>query len=131
MVEDIPPEARDALGRPLPNSTRGSTAAEVAQRRFYGPTTIRESNPSVGTSSTQLLKNDPRRVFWLIINLSINQGNIGFSNAVSASNGILVAALGGAASMAVDEDGEVVSYPVFGLNANAAGSWYVLEVLRT
>lgn len=120
----------DALGRPPEFSTRGSTAAEVAQRRFGGPTFIRQKNVTVGTTPTQLYKNDPRRVMATLMNRSVNNGALGFGNELTFATGFLVGANGGEAELGVEDDGEGVTWEIFAINDGAAGVWVVYEVLR-
>ena len=102
----------------------------MAQRRFGGPTTIVFKNVTVGTTPTQLYKNDPRRVMATIMNRSVNNGAIGFGNDLTFSNGFLCGANGGEAELTVEEDGEGTTYEIFGINSGAAGEWTVYEVLR-
>lgn len=120
----------DALGRPAIYSPRGSTAAEVSQWKFGGPTAPRMTSVTVGTTSTRLFKNDPRRVAWVVMNRSVNNGALGFNSDLTFANGFLMGANGGEAEALVDVDGEATTYEVFGINDGAAGVWAVLEVLR-
>lgn len=119
---------------PIPESLtnpRGSTAAEVAQARFKGPTRpVWRPNVPVATTITPLLGNNPRRVFWMIMNRAVVNGAIGFDNELTAGTGILLAAAGGVATMDVEEDGEAVTYAVTGIMSGAAGAVTILEVER-
>jgi len=86
--------------------------------------------PTVGTTATEILRNNPDRVFWLIVNLSPNDGYAGWDREVSSSKGILIPANGGYASASIEEDGELVIYPVYAINLVAAGTWMIVEVER-
>lgn len=107
----------------------GSTLWEVAKERFKRPTTIRERVVSVATSATEILNNNPRRVFWMVCNRHTANGAIGFSPQVSFDTGLLLAANGGVASMTAEEDGEAVGYAVYGILQFGPGNWWVLEVI--
>jgi len=85
---------------------------------------------AVATTATEILKNNPDRVFWLIVNLSGNNGFAGWDRQVSSTRGLLVAANGGFVSANIDEDGELVIYPVYAVNLNAPGTYMIVEVER-
>ena len=105
-------------------------AKEVSLKRFGFPTRAVE-NPvtdTVKTTSTEILKNNPDRVFWLAVNLSDNEGYLALSRDVSASKGIRLDANGGFVSMSADVDGEAVAYAVYAINITAQGTWYILEI---
>jgi hypothetical protein len=108
----------------------GSTAALWAARWFGGPTTLRQTTAVMGLTAARILPNNPRRVFWQIINRSVNNVSIGFDNAVTIANGIALAPSAGFATMAVQEDGEPVSYEVIGIADVAASNCNVLEIIR-
>jgi len=85
---------------------------------------------TVATTATEILRNNPDRIFWLVVNLSGNNGYVGWDNAVSSTRGLLVAANGGFVSANIEEDGELVIYPVYAVNLNAAGTYMIVEVER-
>jgi len=85
---------------------------------------------TVATTSTEILRNNPDRIFWLVVNLSANNGYTGWDNLVSATRGLLVAANGGFVSANIEEDGELAIYPVYAVNLNAAGTYMIVEVER-
>lgn len=114
------------VAQPLPLST----AAQLAQVRYGGPTRLRETRVTVGTVPTRLVIQDPKRVHWTAVNRSVNFGAIGFGNDLTAANGALVGANGGLVVLDVYDDGEVVAWEAFAINDTAAGTWYVYEVLR-
>lgn len=111
-------------------SPEGSTAALWAARWFGGPTRLVTRSVTVAAAATIILQNNPRRVFWQIINRSVNNVSLGFDNGVTVANGIPLAPSAGFATMAVQEDGEAVAYEVDGI-ADVAGSVVnVFEVMR-
>jgi len=113
----------------MPEEYKGSSVYEYAYRRFGAATTLRTASPSVGTTTTRVLDNNPRRVFWLIVNNAVSDANIFFEGNASFGSGILLAANGGSASMSADEDGEVVGYAVYGALGAGTGMFYTIEVI--
>jgi len=102
----------------------------VKRLGFKSRLVVNPVTDTVATTPTEILKNNPDRVFWLVVNLSGNNGYLGWDNAVSSTRGILVAANGGFASANIEEDGELVIYPVYAINLNAAGTYMIVEVER-
>jgi len=101
-----------------------------AEERLGFPTkpNINPVTDWVLTTPTQVLKNNPDRIFWLIINLSPNKGYLGWDRAVSSDKGVPLASNGGFVSASIEEDGELVIYEVFAVLENAAGRFYVVEI---
>lgn len=124
MVDHVQPVGTEYVTPP------GAIAAVLASRKFDGPTRAKFQTVSVGTTSTRVLDNNPRRVAWLIVNISVNQGFANFDNGVSSSNGIILGAAGGSVAVEVNEDGETVGWEVYGVCTGAAGNWWVYEVVR-
>jgi len=99
----------------------------LMREKFKGPTRPVPNVVTVATTVTEILRNNPDRFNWMLANLSQNRGFIWFDREVSASRGIPVEASGGVVSSSWDEDGEMTTYAVFGINEVAAGTWSVLE----
>ena len=108
----------------------GSTAAQWAARWFGGPTQIRETRPVMGLTPSRIIPNNPRRVFWQVVNRSVNNVSFGFDNTVTTANGYPLAPSAGFASMAVQTDGEGVAYELIGIADVAPSSLVVFEVIR-
>lgn len=108
----------------------GAIAAVLGARRFDGATRAKFNAVTVNTTSTRVLDNNPRRVAWLIVNISVNQGFLSFDNSVSSSNGIILGAGGGSVSVEVDEDGETPAWEAYAVTTGAAGIFWVYEVIR-
>lgn len=120
--------AREQPGAPyLP---AGATAAEFSIARFGGPVKINMTFPTIGVAVSRLLGNNPRRVFWLAMNCSAGDGRVWWNNTLTSAQGILVAGSSGAASMAVDEDGEIVAWEVFAVSGAAGATWALIEIER-
>jgi len=108
-------------------------AREFTLKRFGFPTRAVE-NPvvaAVGTTAAEILKNNPDRVFFLVVNLSTNIVYVGLASDVSATKGIRLDANGGFVSFSVEEDGEAVAYQIFAIATGAASAIYVLEIEKT
>lgn len=85
---------------------------------------------TVGTTATQVLRNNPKRVAWLIVNRSANLMDLEFNPENVGSNAIPLKPDGGFASADIREDGELVLREVW-MSAGAALSRIgVFEVER-
>jgi len=103
-----------------------------AEQRLGFPTRpiINPVTNTVGTTATEILRNNPDRIFWMVINTSVNKGYIGWDKDVSASRGIPISPSGGYVSASIEEDGELVIHPVWAINENAQGTYYIVEIVR-
>ena len=108
-------------------------AREFTLKRFGFPTRAVE-NPvvaEVGTSVVEVLKNNPDRVFWLIVNLSTNVVYVALKEDVSETKGMRLDTSGGWVSFSVEEDGEAVGYAVYAKATGAASAIYVLVMEKS
>jgi len=107
----------------------GATVAEyVAKRWGRAVRTVPAATVSVGTTATQLCKNNPRRFQLMVINLSNAAAYELFNNQVSATNGFIIAALGGSITYEAAEDGELVTYDHWAVNPGGPLPLIVVEV---
>lgn len=106
----------------------GATAAEYARKRYGSATRMRELRPAIGTTPTAALGQNPKRLFWQVVNTSVNSMSYGQDFSLSIANGLPLSPSGGGASMSVDEDAEAVTYPVLLTASIAASATYVIEV---
>jgi len=79
------------------------------------------------TTATLVLRNNPDRFAWLIVNLSPNTIYVGFTPEVSANRGIYLAANGGFITMHAREDGEAVTYAIYAIAPAGISRIYVVE----
>lgn len=108
----------------------GAVAAIFSQSRYGIAITTRDrGDVTIGITPTQLVENNPKRVHWLAMNRSVNNGSAGSDLQITFANGFLVAANGGLISLDVLEDGEVVAHPFFAINDSASGIWRVWEIV--
>lgn len=104
-------------------------AREYTEKVFGFPTRVVE-NPvvaSVDTTAILILRGNPDRIGWLIVNLSANTLYIGYGSDVSASKGIALGNGGGTASSKISDDGEAVAYEVWAVATGAGSAVYVVE----
>lgn len=97
--------------------------------RKFGVKTHSLSDPVtniVATSVTQILKNNPDRLSYTIINLTAYSIYVGFDREVSTSRGILIPASGGSLTLSAEEDGELVGYEAFAISATSASTIYTI-----
>ena len=106
-------------------------SAEFTFQRFGRQTYLREDRVTVGTEITQILGNNPDRMFYMISNRSGSVGSIGWSAELTSVNGLFIAANGGFLSQDIQQDGDVVAWAVFGVSGAAGAIWYVAEILGT
>lgn len=121
-------DPEDAAPRTDYEVPAGATAALYAQKRFGAQTRIRESRPTAGVTPAAMLGQNPKRLFWMLVNTSVNAVSYGEAFDLTVSNGLPLAPSGGGVSMAVDEDGEAVTYPVMAVASIAASTMYAIEV---
>ena len=98
----------------------------------YGVKTDIKINPlasQIETTVTNLLKPDPNRLAWTLINLGATACYVAFTPDVSTTKGVYVAALGGVFSLLWNEDFSLVVFPVYGIAVDAANAIYLVEVL--
>ncbi len=105
-------------------------AAQFLAKRFGGALSERESNPTVGTSSVELLGGDPERLSVIVVNLSANIVYVGFRSDTSPTNGIRLNANGGSLSMVVEDDGILTTRQLFAVAGGAASQVYLLSMRR-
>ncbi len=74
----------------------------------------------LGLTDTVILKNNPSRIAWLIVNFGLIDAFIQPLTVPVGGSGIRVAANGGAVTAQFDEDGEVVAY-----------EWHSVSVINT
>jgi len=82
---------------------------------------------TVDTTPRIVLRLNPDRFQWLIVNLGTADIYIGFTSKVSSKRGIIIAADGGYASMHAREDGEAVTYEVWAVAKTGTQAIYVIE----
>lgn len=101
----------------------------LIEKEFGFPTTA-TPNPvttSVAVTKTQILRNNPDRLGFLIINLGANPIYVTPDSEPSTTRGILLAASGGFLTMLGKEDGAVVGFEFWGIASGGASAIFSLE----
>jgi len=105
--------------------------ADYIQKKF-GVVTKMNVNPAgvtqIGTSLTTVLKNNPDRLMWMLINLGSYDAYIAWDRDVGTAHGVLLSARGGNLVLIADEDVELTGYEVYGIAPSGATDIYVIEV---
>ena len=98
--------------------------------KTFGMKTRSIVNPVVASCQiaiTQLLRNNPDRLGYIIVNLGANDMLVSFDEHPAANRGIFVANGGGILSLNVNDDYELVGYPVYGTAPLGATAIFVME----
>lgn len=82
--------------------------------------------PTVATSKTLILKNNPDRLAYTIINLTGYSVYVAFDPEVSITRGILIAASGGSLTLTAEDDGELVGYELYAISKTAASTIFTI-----
>jgi hypothetical protein len=99
--------------------------------RMYGVKTDMLVNPvtdTVLTTPTQLLKPNPNRLAWTLINLGSEAIYLSFTQDVATTKGIYVASGGGTMGLLFSEDFELVTFPIYAIGAAGGDKVYLVEV---
>ncbi len=104
-------------------------AADFADKRFGRPTRPISSLVTVGVSVVEVLRNNPARLYTLIVNRSAADGAFDFSREFTAANGFLLPQSGGFVELSVESDGETVGHSLFGISSLGNLTWRVLELI--
>ncbi len=92
------------------------------------PRINRDATQATATSAI-ILKNDPSRVFFLVVNLGAFDVFLAPLGAASATRGVRLSASGGAATAQWDEDGEVTANEWHALGNGGTSALFILESL--
>lgn len=106
--------------------------ADLLMERFKVKTRAIE-NPvitSIGATAVLVLNNNPNRLAWVMVNLSVNAIYMALNNGVSATNGIYIPPNGGNVSMIWDEDFQTTAWAIWGIAPAGASAIYSFEVVE-
>lgn len=78
------------------------------------------------TTVTALLKNNPDRLGYLLINLGDTDMYVAWDRAVLASHGVRLVKAGGSFGLIADEDGELVGMALFGISITSANDIFTM-----
>jgi hypothetical protein len=97
---------------------------------LYGVKTTNRANPNIATVSTtaqKILNNNPNRVSFLVVNLSVNGLYIAPAQDVASTKGIYLAPNGGFATFMWDRDFELVGQEWWAIGTAVGTTLYCLE----
>jgi len=109
----------------MPSAVETIIAKEVA-----GPFTTRESVVTVAAAPTQILRQDPERVGWVLINTGAVRCFLGFRESSPSAETLPLQADGGGASANIREDFVLPTFPMFGVVLAGTSTVYVIEIVR-
>lgn len=104
--------------------------AEYLSKEFGGYFSYATMVASIGTSQSQLLNNDPERVFILVTNLSVNNVVISPAPVVTLTTGQFLSPNGGSTSSNLRDDFVFPSMPLQAIASGASSSVFVLTIRR-
>lgn len=105
-------------------------AAEFVAKKYGGPVEDLAAVESIGIVQTEVLRNNPERVFVLFVNLSVNTMYVGYDEAVGSTRGILLAPNGGSYQADVEEDFTIPVHAHHVVSTGVLSNLYVLTVRR-
>ena len=100
---------------------------------LYGIRTTEIENPvtdEVSTTATKILQAKPRRVGFLVVNLSSVSVYISMANDPSSNKGILLGANGGALSANWNKDFSLPSREWYGISSSGTAKIYIIEIIE-
>ena len=105
------------------------TARELITERFHSPVSavVNRSISSVGATAARLFINDPDRLGFLVVNLSVNDLYLGPFPDVSTTKGIRLGPNGGNLDLIWFEDFETVAWEWFAIGSAAATTLLAIE----
>lgn len=95
---------------------------------FSGQTETILNVVSVGTTAITVCSGNPNRLGLIMVNLSANSIYFSPIGIASSSNGILLSANGGSASLKRRDDFDLTGYSLSGLATGASSNLLVIEV---
>lgn len=118
------------MSDPMDPRFEGSAAYLITSKLFLGNTRFSERTYGAAAAVSEILKNNPRRVEFVIINPSIGDLYISNDPSLVTSFGFIVPAGGGSLIFNVLEDGETVAERFYCYAPAGAITVYVMEVER-
>lgn len=100
--------------------------------REFGVETSTDFNPLISQVSTSVLKvldNNPNRVAWSFMNISVNNIYVAFDEQVSATHGFYLSALGGGMVLNWRNDMELPGFAVYAIATGINSDVYIAETV--
>lgn len=103
---------------------------EIIKAEIGGSFTLRPRAVTVTTTPVEILRNNPERVMWLIVNTGDAEVTFGWGLPLVAGSAIPFGGNGGGASVNVREDFILPIFPAFAVVSAGTGTLYITEVFR-
>jgi len=101
--------------------------------KLFATKTRAVENPVVantgGATAVLLLRNNPDRLAFTVVNLSVNAMYLGLTDQVSAINGIYIAPSGGSVTMTYQDDFQMTGWAWWIISPAGASALFSLEVV--
>ena len=79
-------------------------------------------------ASATLLRNNPDRLGFILVNLGVTAMYVAWDSTVSATHGIFIAPNGGSFGMGADEDGELVGWELHGRSVTSDNDIFIVVI---
>lgn len=108
-----------------------STARSLVEARFEASVNpvVNRGSPAIAAVASRLMIQDPDRLGFLVVNLSVNDVYMMIDGNVSATRGIKIGPNGGSIATIWFEDFEIVAWEWFAIAPAGASSVLVIEYL--
>lgn len=106
----------------------GAIAAQYSLKRFGAHTRVVERRTLIDGNVQQVLRNNPRRIHWLMMNRSGADLQFQFDAQINTAASLFIAPSGGWISLNLDDDGEICTYEAFAQGLINSGSFTTYEV---
>ena len=105
-------------------------AQQFIERLVGGFFITRESDVTLTTTAAEILRNDPERMGYLIVNTGSVEAQVAFNINVSAARSIRVAISGGTFSANVREDFMLPTVSLYGRTEATTTTLHIVEIIR-
>lgn len=111
------------------SAARFGVAYELVNRRFGIPASSATRYVTAGTTISQLFKNNPDRLAYLLCNTSESTVYVSYLPEVTSTKGIILSPLGGNMMLNINDDFLLVTQPLFAYCATDAQTLTFVEVV--
>lgn len=105
-------------------------AALFVEKLVGGVFAVRERDVTLGVAEVEILRNDPERVGWIIINTGAVTAQVSFNAVITTATAILIASVGGSFSANVQEDFVMTAFSMHGNTAAGVTTLHIVEIVR-
>lgn len=106
------------------------SVARLIRERVGGIFETVTSTVTVTTTSTRILRQNPERVGYLLINTGNSRVDLSFEQVIVTGESIPLGPGGGSLSVSVEEDFTMSTYPLFGQAITASSTVRIIEIVR-